>query len=107
MKKVSISISEMENVETCINKVLTNGIANNLPLEDVTVDLDNITFSFGDFGDVWTTVVAKQYSKEDISNRTMRKAVDEFVQENEGFKLKRIIKKRDFWLVIFAKDNHR
>ena len=107
MKRVSISIRKMENVETYINKVLTNGIANNLPLKDVTADLDNITFEFGDFGDVWTTVVAKQYSKEDIFNRTMRKVVDEFVQENEGFKLKRIIKKRDFWLVIFTKDNHR
>lgn len=107
MKKVSISISKMENVETRINKVLTNGIANHLPLEDVKVNLNNIIFEFGDFGDVWTTVVAKQYSKEDISNRTMRKIIDEFIQENEGFILKRIIKKRDFWLVIFAKDNHR
>lgn len=107
MKIVGISIRKMKNVETRINKVLTNGIANHLPLKDLTVDLDNITFTFGDFGDVWTTVVAKQYSEEDIFNRTMKKAVDEFVQENEGFELKRIIKKDGFWLVIFVKDNHR
>lgn len=107
MNVVSICISEMENVETHINKVLTNGVANQLPLSNVTVNLNNITFEFGEFGDVWTTVVAKQYSKKDIANRTMRKAVDEFVQKNEGFILKRIIKKGDFWLVIFVKDNHR
>lgn len=105
MNVVSICIRDIKNVEAYINKLLTNN--SHLPLLSLDVNVNNITFKYGEFGDVWSTVLVKQYSKKDFSNRTIRKEVNEFLQENKDFNIKRIIGKRDFWLVFLVKDNQR
>lgn len=103
----TIDVNGMPNAATCIQKLLTNDVAEQLPLKSLTVEGSKITFEFGEWEKTYSHIVAKQYSKKKYSEEEFRNNVSQFEKQSNGLLLKGIAETNKIWLAIFSKNKSR
>lgn len=109
-KDIGVKITDISEKNSCkqnIDRILLKEAEIGLQLLNVEVDRNIIIFTFGPFSNVRSEVRVEQYSVDIYPKTTIRQQALIFERENEGFKTKCIIGKKDFWLVVFLKNNQR
>lgn len=107
MKK-TINISGVSNVESYVKRLFEHEVARELPLKGVKVEGNNITFEFGEYGNTYSRIVVKQYSKKKYPNwEDFHEKISEVMEQSSRLLLQGIAETKKIRLAIFSETKHR